>query len=149
MIFEEKEYLHRVPIQLRFNDIDSMNIVNNAVYQQYFDVARIHYFRDVIQLDILKSKTSIVVAQIQINYIKPVTLVSDICIFSKVLKLGDKSLLMKQFLYDNEYNEVMTINETIMVGFDLNTLHSTELPFDWKQKIEVYEGGVTFKAGVK
>jgi len=145
MIFDEKEYKHKVAIQLRFNDIDSMGIVNNSVYQQYFDVARVHYFKDVIDLDIPKSIISIVVAQIQINYIKPVSLFSQIEIYSKVLSLGEKSLVMKQFIVDKEDGEIKTMNETVMVGFHIGELRSHSLPEEWKQLMKKYEGEIEEK----
>ena len=33
------------PIQIRFSDCDMLQHVNNAIYLQYFETARINFFR--------------------------------------------------------------------------------------------------------
>ena len=37
--------MHITPIQLRFNDIDQMGHVNNAVIMEFFDLGKDHFFR--------------------------------------------------------------------------------------------------------
>jgi acyl-CoA thioester hydrolase len=39
---------HTTPVQIRFNDIDLMGHVYNAKYQEFFDLARIKYFEEVL-----------------------------------------------------------------------------------------------------
>ena len=39
----EMKFFHETPLQIRFNDVDVMGHVNNSVYQNYFDVARLRY----------------------------------------------------------------------------------------------------------
>ena len=36
--------MHITPIQLRFNDIDQMGHVNNAVIMEFFDLGKSEYF---------------------------------------------------------------------------------------------------------
>ena len=38
--------MHTLPLQLRFNDVDMMGHVNNAVIMEFFDLGKSHYFAD-------------------------------------------------------------------------------------------------------
>ena len=44
-----RSFKHFSPVHIRFNDIDILGHVNNAVQQYYFDIARLDYFRDVFK----------------------------------------------------------------------------------------------------
>ena len=37
---QQIQFFHKTPIQIRFNDVDVVGHVNNSVYQNYFDAAR-------------------------------------------------------------------------------------------------------------
>lgn len=38
--------MHTLPLQLRFNDVDMMGHVNNAVIMEFFDLGKSSYFAD-------------------------------------------------------------------------------------------------------
>ena len=90
------KFLHKTPIQIRFNDIDIMAHVNNSVYQNYFDLARIQYFEKVFETQMNWEEKALVLAKITIEYLNPIFLEEEIIVLSKVYKLGNKSLHMKQ-----------------------------------------------------
>ena len=37
------EFHHRTPVQTRFNDVDMFGHLNNSVYMQFADLAKMHY----------------------------------------------------------------------------------------------------------
>ena len=47
MDIEKINFKHTIPVQIRFNDLDVFAHVNNAVIQEYFDLAQgnIHWRR--------------------------------------------------------------------------------------------------------
>ena len=61
MIMEEIVYRNRLPIQLRFNDIDVIGHVNNTVYFNFYDLGKTAYFEEVRGEHIDWSSTDIVV----------------------------------------------------------------------------------------
>ncbi len=67
---------HFTPIQQRFNDYDILGHVNNAVFQHYFDLARIRYFAEILGENIVGSKYSLVMATINIDFHSPVLIFS-------------------------------------------------------------------------
>jgi len=45
------DYKYKTLIPIRFSDIDSFGHVNNAVYLTYFEIARIGYWKEIINWD--------------------------------------------------------------------------------------------------
>ncbi len=63
--------LHRAQIPVRWGDMDSYGHVNNTLYIQYLEEARISWFAQ-IGLDIDHGSQGPVVLQVQHTYLKPV-----------------------------------------------------------------------------
>nr|WP_041658354.1 thioesterase family protein [Marinithermus hydrothermalis] len=80
------------PIQVRFRDLDSLGHVNNAVYLTYLELARIQYL-DRLKLDTLRP--SIVVARIEIDYLRPILLGEEVAVGVRVTSIGNKSFRME------------------------------------------------------
>jgi acyl-CoA thioester hydrolase len=59
-------------IQVRFSDIDVMGHVNNAVYLSYFEMTRVHYFRELLGLEWDWKSHGILLVRNEIDYIKPI-----------------------------------------------------------------------------
>jgi len=43
---------HRIPVEIRFNDIDILGHVNNTVYFSFYDTGKAWYFKDIVDWDI-------------------------------------------------------------------------------------------------
>ena len=54
----------RTPIQIRFNDIDGMGHVNNAIYHEYFDTARLEYFHRVLGDVVNRHESGLIIASV-------------------------------------------------------------------------------------
>lgn len=135
---------HTVEIQLRFNDFDLLGHVNNAVYQHYYDYARINYFKKVIgELNWLNF--SVIMASIKIEYHKPINLNEKISIRSRMKIIGNKSLIMIQEIYDPVSGENKSCNIATMVGYSPITKQTEAIPALWKKKIFEYESAVEYK----
>lgn len=59
-------------IEIRFNDVDLYGHVNNAVYLSYLEQARISFFNQLIGKDHNWLEEGIIVANVNINYLKPI-----------------------------------------------------------------------------
>lgn len=144
MTQKSSTFKHSVEIQLRFNDFDLLGHVNNAVYQHYYDYARINYFKKVIGgvnwLDF-----SVIMASIKIEYHKPINLNEKVSIRSRMKIIGKKSLIMIQEIYDPITGEKKSCNIATMVGFSPLTKQTEAIPALWKEKIFDYETEVEYK----
>ena len=137
-------FFHKTPIQIRFNDIDIMAHVNNSVYQNYFDLARTQYFEEVFEKHINWKLRALVLAKITIEYFNPIFLEENIIVLSKVYKLGNKSLQMKQEIVNKGTNEIKAINEAVLVSFGVKEEKAIEMPEDWRSKIIKFENDIDF-----
>ena len=59
-------------IQIRFADIDVMGHVNNAVYLSYFEMARVHYFKQILGEEWDWNSDGILLARNEIDYLSPI-----------------------------------------------------------------------------
>ena len=130
---------HKTPIQIRFNDIDLAGHVYNAKYPEFFDLARIGYFKQVLGDLINWNETALVIASIKIDYILPVYLDDSIQITSNVISLGEKSFEMFQTVMKQGIQEPVATGKTVMVCFDVQKRESKIIPEKWREKFKDYE----------
>lgn len=131
---------HIVPLQIRFNDIDSLGHLNNSVYFAFYDLGKSAYFETVKGETIDWKKADIVVAHIQADFFVPVFFKNPIAVQTAVTEIGNKSLKVRQQIIDTETREIKAECTTVMVGFDINTLQAKEISDEWRQAISRYEG---------
>ncbi|NQU87226.1 MAG: acyl-CoA thioesterase [Mariniphaga sp.] len=134
------DFNYKIPIQIRFNDIDIVGHVNNAVYQEYFDWARVEYFKDCFKQKIDWQKEGFVIASIQIDFFSPVYLDDIISVVTKVESISEKSLNMVQLVLKEGIEDPVALGRTVMVSFDYSKKESIELPEEWKDLLESFEG---------
>lgn len=121
-------------IQVRFRDCDLLGHVNNAVYLNYFEQTRLHYFGKLIGKNWDYTKQGMVLVRNEIDYIKPIFL-NDIPEISLSLKhLGTKSFTLS---YEIKVDgELRTIGTSTLVCIDGET-HKSVLVFpDFKEALE-------------
>jgi acyl-CoA thioester hydrolase len=134
-----KEFYHSMAVQLRFNDVDLARHVNNSAYNEFFDLGRLSYFRNVVGSSMDFNGISLVIASIRIDFFQPVFLDDLIKVNTKVVSFGNKSLEMVQEIVREGETEPTATASTVMVCFDYLRKLSEVLPTDWKQKINDFE----------
>jgi|SRR5690554_646494 len=117
--------LKPVRIQVRFADCDMMGHVNNAVYLSYFEVARMHYFAQLVGAEWDFQKQGIVLVKNEVVYLKPVFLNDSPEIYLHLVEIGEKSFT---FGYEVKVNgEVCTTGSSKLVCFDFKTNTSVKV----------------------
>ncbi len=129
---------HEAEIQIRFNDIDALGHVNNAVQSGYFDFGRMRYFETLSGGPIQWKKFAMVIASVHTEFEAPIFLHEKIGVKTRVISLGEKSLTMVQALVD-EKGEVKSTSKSVMVAIDFKTGKSTEMQEEIKTMIETFE----------
>lgn len=136
---QEYTFYHKTPVQIRFNDVDIMGHVNNSVYQNYFDFARMRYFEEVFGSRVDWYDKALVLVKIELEYQKPVLMYDFIQVLTKVHYLGNKSLQMVQHLVGESADDVRCSNKAVLAGFSYTEGDSIHLLDKWKDKINRYE----------
>ncbi|MDR0972047.1 MAG: acyl-CoA thioesterase [Bacteroidales bacterium] len=130
---------HKIPIQIRFSDMDALGHVNNSFYAQYYDVGRINYFEDVLGGKLNWSDVTLVIVHIEIDFIHPICQGDEVYVQSSFLKFGEKSMKMYQRIVDKKTNEIKSKCTTILSGFNRKNNSSEIIPEELKEKFISYQ----------
>jgi acyl-CoA thioester hydrolase len=132
-------FYHSLPLQIRFNDVDLAQHVNNAVYQEFFDLGRLSYFREVMGKTIEFSGLSLVIASFKVDFFQPVFLYDKIEVSTKISGIGIKSLEMTQQISGEGESSIKAVSSSVLVCFNFSEKMSEILPEEWKKKIQEFE----------
>lgn len=131
--------MHTLPIQLRFNDVDQMGHVNNAVIMEFFDLGKSEYFT-AIGLPPEEGEFTVMVVHVEVDFTSQIHFHDKIHVTTCVDHFGKKSLAVKQEVINSETNQVCAHCRTVMSGYSRITNTSTEIPNTIKERILRYEG---------
>lgn len=120
-------------LQVRFSDCDMMQHVNNAIYLNYFEEARIHYFRQVLGVDWDWNKTGVILRKNELEYLKPVFLHEPVEIFVYLKHIGEKSFTLSYEV--KVLQEVRTTGTSVLVCYDSVNKVSIPIPHRMKEAL--------------
>lgn len=127
--YHEEAFPHWMQIPIRFRDLDPLNHVNNAIFNTYYEEARISFIADVPAFaNGLENRFSFVLANIQINYLKPVEYPAELLIGSGITKLGNSSISSFQAIYHAKTKKLISTAEASGVWFDLDKQRPARVP---------------------
>lgn len=129
---------HRLPVQLRFNDIDILGHLNNVVYFSLYDLGKAKYMEEAGLRPSPQAAPSSVIADVHCQYIKPVYYGDEIFIQTSCSEIGDKHFILEQEMVDSN-GEVHSRCRSVMVSIDPASGKATPLPPEYREKIEAFE----------
>ncbi|MBY0087960.1 MULTISPECIES: thioesterase family protein [Brevibacillus] len=129
---------HRYHLTVRSTDIDVIGHVNNAKYLEYMEWARFEWiWEQGFTLDELRRRAIMpVVVNININYRKELKMREEVTAITTVVKVGEKSFVIRQELY-NAADVLVADADVTMVMIDANTRQSISLPVELKEALLV------------
>lgn len=134
-----EHYHHRLPIQIRFNDVDRYGHVNNNAYFAYYDLGKDEYLRNVLRTNYRGTDVVPVIANINADFILPIFYGDEIVMETRVSHIGQKSFTLKQRAINLRTNKVVCQCSTVMVCFNLKKQESALLPEVYRKAFEDYE----------
>lgn len=134
------------PVQWR--DLDAMGHVNNAVYANYLENARVAYLDALTGLIGLAPPgpedstlpLSIILAEHTISYRSPAFLRETLLIGSRVTEMGNSSFVMESQIADKKTGRLVATSRAILVHYDYQQSRATPLPAQWRKAISQFEG---------
>ena len=134
-------FKHKVPLQIRFNDIDRLGHVNNAVIQEFFDMGRITYFDETLGDLLGRDNRQLVIVSYKTDFYKQIMPGENIEVRTKIYKLGNKSIRMLQWIINPSEKEPKAVNDSVLSGFYYGTNTSMVIPDEWRQIFNRFENG--------
>lgn len=139
------KFNHEEKIQIRFNDVDLLGHVNNAIQLNYYDYGKLKYFDSLKKEKIDWSEAELVIVNLNIDFFIPIFMDDEILVRTKIHEVGNKSVKLVQVLYDQKSGMVKSMCHAVMCGFDTKTNTSVVISDEWRSLIKSYEEDVVMK----
>lgn len=137
----------RVPIQVRWRDLDALAHVNNAVFITYFEYARLAYIRELLGPDapidpqtLLPVDFQFILGEVTCRYRSPVTLEDEPVIEVWVSRVGRKSFVFEYRMTDGKNGRLLAEGHSTQVWYDYTTGTSQVIPESIIGQIESRQG---------
>jgi acyl-CoA thioester hydrolase len=125
-------------IGVRFNDIDAMGHVNNAVIFTYFEEGRKALFYDEFR-ESFSGGFNFMVAHLECDYILPVRLEDRLSLNMWVSAIGTKSFTLTYVLMDaSDVNRIFAKGSSVQVCYDYRQRQSVPVPQMLKKALLAY-----------
>ena len=132
--------MHTLPLQLRFNDVDMMGHVNNAVIMEFFDLGKSCYFADAgIPVTPDEGDFCVMVVHIEVDFHSQIRWHDHLAVTSEVTNWGNKSLRVKQQIMNTDTQQPCATCSTVMSGFSRSAAKSAPIPDEVKQRVMAYD----------
>lgn len=125
-----------LPIQIRFSDIDGYMHVNNGIYFSYFEHGRAAYLYQVCGWDVMEVGT--VVANIQIDYLRPIQIFDKVEAFVRCSNIGNSSFVLDQYLLGKTQDgqeRIFAHCICTMVSVNMKTMRPVAIPEEYRSKL--------------
>lgn len=123
-----RKLLARIPISVRWRDMDSMGHVNNAKFISYLEEARVRWMLTIPGVS-MTDRIAPVVAANNINYKRPLTWPNDVAVELYVDRLGTTSVTIGHRIVSTSDESVLySDGNVVVVWMDTQTGHSAPLP---------------------
>ncbi len=127
--YHPNAFYHWTEINVRFRDLDALNHVNNAVFNTYFEEARIDFIRHVPEFrKSMEEGISFVLVHLEMSYIKPILHPETLLVGSSVKEYGNSSVKGFQAIYSKDDHELKAVTQTTGVLFDVEKQRPARLP---------------------
>lgn len=107
----------RTKLQVRYGDLDTLGHVNNAVYLTYFELGRVLFFRKHLR-NFDEKKVSFVIARIEVDFKKSITMDRDVYLETSIESVGNTSFTFYHRIVNEDGNELFSTGKVIAVSID-------------------------------
>ena len=119
--------LFRMPVELRWRDMDAFNHVNNATFLTYLEEARIRWF-DSLGTGWLTEQVMPLLAAVQVNYRMPISYPAEIVVELITERIGNTSLTIGHRILSADEKTLHADGNVVMVWISRVTGRPVDLP---------------------
>jgi len=128
---------HEIPV--RWSDMDAFKHVNNVVYLQWGEIARIKYLTSFITGDLNNISLGPILARQDCRYIFPITFPDTVKIGCRVSEIQEDRLIFEIKIFSEKYDKLSAIIYNTVMAYDFVNLRKADIPVDWVMKIQDIE----------
>lgn len=127
--------MKRMPIQIRFTDIDIFGHINNARYPELFDTSRYLYLTELIP-DFDPNGKSMVLVHLETNFRKQIVFEDKVFVETRLEKVGERSIGMRQLIVNEKDGAVHADSYGVLSTYDAVLQQSFPMPEAWRCRFE-------------
>jgi acyl-CoA thioester hydrolase len=117
----------------RFSDLDGMGHVNNAVFSEYIEEARLAWFGQYAPDEPMPLQ-DVILARTEIDFRAPVGFGETVAIGVRPSRVGTKSF---EFEFELRVSDRLVAEaKSVLVGYDYASGSSVEVPERWRRKLQ-------------
>lgn len=134
-------YKFSIPIKVRYGDLDAQWHVNHTRFLTFIEQARLEYLQ---HLGLFDGKSffdlRVIIADIHVSYIAPIVLGQKVCVGTRTVKIGNKSITFEYILEDMDSGKMLAKGEVICVAYNFRDQKTVSVPQKWRNTIAEFEG---------
>jgi acyl-CoA thioester hydrolase len=123
-------FVHRESV--RFNDLDGMEHVNNAIFLTYMESARLAYLESLGAGQ--NPQKSLILARVEVDFRSPISYGEEVEIGVRTGRIGTRSFELDHEVRAN--GRLTAEGKSVLVAYDYTTGSSRELPAEWRELLE-------------
>jgi acyl-CoA thioester hydrolase len=127
MSLDNQKALFRMPIALRWRDLDAFNHVNNSNFLTYLEEARIRWF-DSLDEEWVTERTAPLLAAVQVNYRVPIPYPSSVMVELFAERIGNTSVTISHRIVSEDGATLYADGHVVMVWIERASGRPTPLP---------------------
>lgn len=144
-IKNKNQFKHFYDVTVRFNEVDMLHIVNNAVYFNYFEQARIRYAKDIGVLPkegVFTNGTAFYMARNEIDYLKVAIFEDKLRIYTRISYIKNSSFGFEHIIENLNTKVIVAEGSGVLVHVDPVTRKSIPLPGNFVNSVLQYDKNV-------
>ena len=139
------DFHHIYKVKVKFNEVDMLHIVNNAVYFTYFEQARIQYAKDAGLLpddNIFSEESLYYMVHNEINYLKPAFFDDDLNIYTRISYIKHSSFGFEHIVENSKSKKIIAEGGGVSVNVNPVSKKSSPISDEVIEKVKTYEPSV-------
>ncbi len=129
-------------VVVRWGEMDALGHVNNIIYLQYFETARVAYLER-LGLDPpgpTWRDRGLIIASLTCRFRVPVVYPDTLSVGARVKALGEDRLIMEHTAVSRKVGKVAALGEAEIVSYDYAAGRRAPMPAEWRAGIIDIEG---------
>ncbi len=124
-----------VPVDVRFNDVDGLGHVNNAIFLTFLEHARMKFFTEEAGSTSEKD-FPFILAHAALDYKKPIKMGAELEVVMWTSRVGGKSWDFDYEIRDRRTKDIYATGKTVQVAYDYQLEKSDILEGDLKDLVK-------------
>jgi acyl-CoA thioester hydrolase len=133
------DFVHYVPISVKWGEMDSLGHVNNAVFFRYSEDGRIDYIHMIADGGDTQTSDGPILADLRCSFREQLRFPADVEVGTRVKRIGRTSFELEQCLFFADTDNVIAVYDTVVVWFDFGAQTSMRVPETVRERIREYE----------